>query len=307
MSVEKVLLLYYHRVNDLINDFNLLCVNQENFRQQMLFLKNNYEILRFEERWENHKEGVIVTFDDGYLDNLENAVPILEELDIPATIFVTTGNLYNQSEFWWDELEDILLVGEDSPKSFQLDDEIYACEWKTDTLSHRKNCYKSLHFLMKNCISIEKREKWLKILWRWKGKKSYAADEHMTLSDRHLRMLAMSDIITIGAHTVSHPSLARLSFEEQEKEIISSIKEIERITNRKIDIFSYPFGRWKNDYNEETLQICRTAGIKKAASTNPGVWKKNCNSLQIPRNCVRNWNLFEFEAKIEEYWNGVDI
>lgn len=57
MENEKVLLLYYHRVNDLRDDNNQLCVTVENFRQQMLFLKNHYDILKFESDWINSRGG----------------------------------------------------------------------------------------------------------------------------------------------------------------------------------------------------------------------------------------------------------
>lgn len=302
MNEEKVLLLYYHRVNDLTNDFNMLCVNQENFRQQMLFLKNNYEVLRFEEDWEKHDKGVVVTFDDGYLDNFEKAVPILEELDIPATIFVTTEKLQSNNIFWWDELEGVLLTGEHFPVSFRIEYEKSTLEWRTETFSQRKNCYKALHFLMKNCITSEKRRVWLDLLWKWKNRVDFAFDKYQTLSEMQLRELSMSKMITIGAHTISHPSLARLSYAEQEKEIVESIKMLERMTDKNVEIFSYPFGNRGSDYNDDTLMICEKAGIKKAATTNPGLWKKDCDALQIPRNCVRDWTLAEFEVKINDYW-----
>ena len=95
------------------------------------------------------------------------ALEILEELDIPATIFVTTENLYSSNIFWWDELEEALLVGECFPKYFRIEYEKSTLEWKTETFSQRKNCYKALHFLMKNCIPSEQRSVWLDLLWKW--------------------------------------------------------------------------------------------------------------------------------------------
>lgn len=302
MNKGKILVLYYHRVNDLKQDFNLLSVNPENFRQQMLFLKNNYDIYRFEDDWEKNAKGVVVTFDDGYLDNLEYAVPILEELEVPATVFVTTGSLLRSREFWWDELEDILLDGSDIPELLRLEDDLCSCEWKTDTWAHRINCYRAIHFLMKDCISAEKREIWLDNFQKWKGERISKYNVNATLNCKQLRKLAQSKCITIGAHTITHPCLAALHYEEQEKEIIDSIKMIESIIDKKVVCFSYPFGLWERDYSEETMQICQKAGIQKAAATDKGVWTEQCNSLQIPRNCVRNWNLFEFEIEVENFW-----
>lgn len=245
--------------------------------------------------------GVVVTFDDGYLDNFTNALPILEELKIPAVFFITTGNIKLQNDFWWDELEQILLVDDTIPDMLNLKDEKYAASWKTDTFSHRKNCYRALHFLMKNCISVHQREQWLKNLWEWKGiegRRSIPA----TVSKENIKKMSESEFASIGAHTVSHAALGRMDYKEQEKEIISSIQTLERITGRSIDIFSYPFGRFQNDYNEDTVEICKKAGIKKAVTTENGIWTPECSAWQIPRNIVRDWRLWEYEAAIREYW-----
>lgn len=104
------------------------------------------------------------------MDNLTYALPILEELQIPATVFVSTGTLSNVRELWWDELETLLLDDGNYSNVFQLQDDIYNCEWKTDTYEFRLNCYKALHFLIKNYVNPSKREKWLEQLWKWRGK-----------------------------------------------------------------------------------------------------------------------------------------
>ena len=89
MGKNRVLVLYYHRVNVSEMDYNLLCVSPIRFRQQMLYLKNNYQIVRFEDDWNSlDTDAVAVTFDDGYLDNLTYAVPVLEELEVPADLLI---------------------------------------------------------------------------------------------------------------------------------------------------------------------------------------------------------------------------
>ena len=65
MKQNRVLVLYYHRVNILENDYNLLCVSPIKFRQQMLYLKHNYQIVRFEDDWSLlDSDAVVITFDD---------------------------------------------------------------------------------------------------------------------------------------------------------------------------------------------------------------------------------------------------
>lgn len=298
-----MLTLYYHRINILNPDFNLLCVSPIIFRQQMLYLKKNYPIVRFEEDWTllDH-DAVAITFDDGYRDNLEVALPILEELDIPATIFISTGTMEQDRELWWDELERLLLVGKDFPRGFLLNDTEFGCYWNTETYEYRKNCYNALHYLMKNYVGVKKRDNWLQQLWKWRGLEREARKENLTVSAEDCRRLADSKVISLGAHTVSHPSLGSMDRETQEKEIKTSIDTLSEIVQREIILFSYPFGSPHRDFNRDTIDICFDAGICKAASTEDALWTPDVNPYRVPRRVVRNWGLDEFEHKISGYW-----
>ena len=112
---SPVIILIYHRVTDLPADPEMLAVSPDNFRLHMKFLKQQFGIVRFEEEWTNvQKPAVAITFDDGYADNVLEALPILEEIGVPATFFVSTGRIGSGREFWWDRLEGILLQDGDS-------------------------------------------------------------------------------------------------------------------------------------------------------------------------------------------------
>lgn len=303
MKEKKVLVLYYHRINSLERDTNCLCVSPYKFRQQIKYLKRNFIIPRFEEDWTLlDGAGVVITFDDGYLDNYQNALPILEELDIPATVFVSTGTMEQKRELWWDELEYLLLEGENIPAMFHLYDEIYEYIWRTDTYEMRLNCYWSLHFLIKNCISVEKRNEWFEQLWNWREKDFAARKTHLTLGKSSCIELAESKLITIGGHTVSHPSLAKLGIEDQRKEIKLSLEYLSELLSREIDVFSFPFGGRQTDYNQYTIEICKEFGIRKAATTQRGLWDRKMGNYTIPRNGVKNCDLFEFKDMIERLW-----
>lgn len=303
MGKNRVLTLFYHRINDLENDFHQLCVSPENFRHQIQYLKSNYQILRFEEDWTlTDSDAVVITFDDGYLDNLEYAVPILEELEAPATIFISTGTMDQSRELWWDELEYLLFRGDNIPPYFQLIDNEFGYRWNTDTLEYRKNCYMSLHYLMKYFVGLDKRENWLKQLWDWRGLKRNPRRENLTLSKEQCKKLGESKMISVGAHTVSHPALAALSKREQEIEIKTSIDILSDVLKQRITLFSFPFGSYGTDFNEDSIEICRNYGILKATSTNSALWDFSVSSYKIPRKVVRNWDILEFDKRIKEYW-----
>ena len=135
---SPIIILLYHRVTDLPADPEMLAVSPENFRRHMEFLKQQFRIVRFEEDWSNLQEpAVAITFDDSYADNVLEALPILEEVGVPATFFVSTGRIGTDKEFWWHQLEGILLRdGEFSPR-FELHDSSYGQVWSTETFEQR--------------------------------------------------------------------------------------------------------------------------------------------------------------------------
>lgn len=102
-------ILLYHRIATSNNDPYQLCVSPENFRKQIKHLKENFRVIPLVQLVQEIKakkiknNSVVITFDDGYIDNLDNALPILEEFKIPATIFLTAGHIVKNEPFFWDE------------------------------------------------------------------------------------------------------------------------------------------------------------------------------------------------------------
>lgn len=89
---QPVVVLTYHRVAVLRDDPEQLAVSSDRFRRQLEFLRSNYPILRFDEPWgKPERMSFVITFDDGYADNLTAALPILREFDCPAAFFICAG------------------------------------------------------------------------------------------------------------------------------------------------------------------------------------------------------------------------
>lgn len=302
---KKVNVLYYHRVYDMKDDINLLCVTPAKFEQQLRYLKRNYDILRFGEDWNNcDGKGVVITFDDGYMDNFKYALPILEELEIPAVVFVSAGMLENTRGFWWDELQSLILNESNQLKTIYISDDKYGCNWDISSYEKKLNCYYAIHHLMKSFIGPGIRDQWFQQLEEQCGMKGDVREHFRTLDRQSCSALADSEYITIGAHTMTHSSLARMNIDDQREEIVNSKNYLEALLHKEIDMFSYPFGGKGVDYDEDTIQICKQVGIKKAAATIPGVWESESSNYEIPRNVVRNWGMSEFEYRIKSYWNS---
>ena len=109
------------------------------------------------------------------------------------------------------------------------------------------------------------------------------------MTDTEIQQLAAGDLVEVGAHTVTHPVLAQLSREEQQKEIRDSKQALEQVVNRPVTSFAYPFG-CRSDYTSDTVTAVREAGFQCAASNYPGLIRPRADRFQLPRYVVRNWD-----------------
>lgn len=278
--------LMYHRVcNPQDNPWKII-TSLENFEQHVRFLKNNYPILRFGDDCSNIQcPSVVITFDDGYKDNLVNALPVLEKYEVPATVFVSTGILKDGERFWWDRLENIF-------------SHIGGCDGINILGEHftGKELLKAHKFLYK--LSAQEKDKALLAVERDLSiEKQRRTTSAQGLSVEELKKLADSPFISIGAHTVTHSSLIYENARMQEWEIRESKKTLEQITGRTVDTFSYPLG----DYNGDIIDILKRSAFARAATIVNGLWYRQSN-YEIPRNMVMDYNIQEFERFMRYTW-----
>jgi peptidoglycan/xylan/chitin deacetylase (PgdA/CDA1 family) len=265
------LILGYHRVADVTQDVYEICVTPRHFAEQMEALSKVARPVGLRELVECLKSGsvppkaVAVTFDDGYVDSLYEAKPILERYAVPATIFVCTG--YAGKEFWWDELDRLvkssqaelgalrLEVGKKPFLSHQLNGSLKA------GLESRGRFRQALyHFLL--ALDADEQEQAMASIRNWSGVVSNEMAAR-TMTHNELVQLAVGRLIDIGAHTRFHPMLPWLPLERQREEIVSSKYELEGILGRKVDGFAYPNGRATDD----AKRIVREAGFTHACTS----------------------------------------
>jgi peptidoglycan/xylan/chitin deacetylase (PgdA/CDA1 family) len=298
---QPVVILLYHRVNTLPPGPHFLSVTPDNFRGQLLFLKKNFDIVRFDEDWSGLKKpAVVITFDDSYADNLFEALPVLEEVVVPATFFVSTSIIGTTKEFWWDELERIVLGDWPFSGRFELVDSNFGRVWTTGSVSRRNRLYRDIYPLMKK-IDPARRHSWLTQLRRWAQAGEELRESNRAMTVEELRRLGQSPWVTMGAHTVSHPQLSSLPAAEQRKEIEDSKKQLESWLGREVTVFSYPFGG-RRDYTRETVDVCRESGFAKAAAAFHGQAHKWTDPFQIPRQPIRNWSVSLFSRQLKRFW-----
>lgn len=317
----SAIVLCYHRVAKLDTDPQLLSVTPKNFGDQLQVLKQLYPVARLR-NWRSDqrklpRRRVIITFDDGYADNFYQALPLLQEADCPATIFITAGKINDNKEFWWDDLERLILAPTQVPEALCLKINGVFRSWNLGSSSAngqtrdewnvlleqaktpRQTAYVDLCLLLRSVDEIE-RERILNELCSWANLKSAGRSSHRPLTTSELCALASNDLIDIGAHTVSHPSLAALAAPAQQLEIKRSKVILEAIISRPVHTFSYPFGG-HDDYNVKTINLVRNAGFDVACANYPGSADYMKDRYQLPRFVVRNWDGDQFAKTIRSW------
>jgi peptidoglycan/xylan/chitin deacetylase (PgdA/CDA1 family) len=301
---RPVIVLLYHRVVDLPADPEELSVSPQHFRQQLAYLRQHFRIVRFDEDWRQLQEpAVALTFDDGYADNLLEALPLLEEFEIPATFFINAEPLFSGQFFWWHRLEALLLDTGPYPARFKLKDSRYGRSWDTSSPELRQDLYARLGMRLRR-LEPDRREDWLRQFEAWAGPNTQPPDQrHRALTSSEVTQLAASPQATIGAHTVTHTALSALPLAQQREEIFSSKAVLEKLLGKPVTTFSYPYGR-KCEFNRASRELCREAGFLRAAANFPGQVHRWTDPMQIPRHLVRNWDGETFVQKLKGFWTG---
>jgi peptidoglycan/xylan/chitin deacetylase (PgdA/CDA1 family) len=304
----------YHRVAELPSDPFSLAVSPQHFAEHLEALRKYGRPTSLRQLTQTLQHGkrphraIVVTFDDGYTDNLYNAKPLLERYDFPATAFVTTGHIGERREFMWDELERLLLRPGRLPEtlsmkvqgsarewtlgeaaSYSEDDYQRHRRWKTeerDDPSARHTLFRSLHRLLKPLPESEQQSS-LDQLLAWSGATASGRETHRTMTADEVRRLAEGGLVEIGSHTVTHPALSALTLDRQRHEILQSKAHLEEILGDPVRSFAYPFGG-TSDYTAETVGILRESGYTSACSNFPGIVRADTDLYQLPRIDVRD-------------------
>jgi peptidoglycan/xylan/chitin deacetylase (PgdA/CDA1 family) len=314
------IVLLYHRIAELASDPQCLCVTPRHFAQHLDVIAEHGvpmtldALIRAAQDHALPHGAVAVTFDDGYEDNLRCAAPLLEHARVPATVFVCTGPLGGDREFWWDELERLLLRPGLLPQHLRLQvgdslrhwDLTGAREWsELDCARHRSwtvideecptprhRAYLELGHQLRS-VPGAVRERVLNELALLSGMPGEVRPTHRPLRADEIAQLGRSRHITIGSHTHSHSSLAGLSPGEQRREIASAKHQLEELTGQTVGALAYPFGG-DGDVSDCATRVAREEGVTMACTTRPDSVRAATPPYRIPRVAVRDWTRSQF-------------
>jgi peptidoglycan/xylan/chitin deacetylase (PgdA/CDA1 family) len=283
------LILGYHRIHASTSDGYDISVSPENFAEHLSVLQKYTRPIALSVLVQHLRAGsipkksVAVTFDDGYVDNLRHARPLLEKYDVPATVFVCTG--YMGREFWWDELDRLIRSSPSEPYAFHLQLGKKLFRWdqikgrpESGPPKVRGQFRQALYHFMLS-LAAEDQERVLDVVRNWAGMPSLEDPATRSMDQDEILQLAEGGLIEIGAHTRHHPMLAELSIPEQKYEIATSKKDLEDLLGKSIAGFAYPNGM----VTPRAKQFVREAGYAYACTSLHDVVRPRSDFFELTR------------------------
>jgi peptidoglycan/xylan/chitin deacetylase (PgdA/CDA1 family) len=205
------------------------------------------------------------TFDDGYRDNRDYALPVMREFNAPFTLFVTSDFAEGCGQLWWIALERVIA------KANSLEVTIGGTPTRFDatTVAGKNAAFERLHDWLRALPEFElKRE--IDALCARHGVDQAAICTDLCMSWSELKEFAADPLVTIGAHSITHCNLAKQSEETAMFELRESRSRIEGQVEKDVVHLAYPYGD-RMAAGPREFALARTAGYKTAVTTRPGM------------------------------------
>jgi peptidoglycan/xylan/chitin deacetylase (PgdA/CDA1 family) len=276
----RLSILIYHRVLREPDPIfpNELCAVR--FDQQLGWLKQLFNVLPLDEaiaRLQTDSlpaRAACITFDDGYADNAEVALPLLWRHRLTATFFIATGFL-DGGRMWNDTLiESVRRARGDVLDLTRLGLGAYAIP----TPEARRAAIDALIRAHKY-LPQEQRSEQVEAIRETVGE---VLPDNLMMRSSQVRELRAAGM-TVGAHTVTHPILARLDAAAAQREIAAGREALEAIMGAPVSLFAYPNGKPGEDYAPEHVEMVKSLGYRAAVSTAWGAAQRGCDPYQLPR------------------------
>ncbi len=276
----RLSILIYHRVLPTADALQPGAVDAEAFEMQMWTVSEYFRVLPLEEALTRLQAGSLparaacITFDDGYVDNHDVALPILRRLGLHATFFIATGELGGGC-MWNDSI--IEAVRRAAPPVLDLSSASLGVH-HVGTPAARADVAARLIAAVKH-LPAEERARKVAAVVRAVGQ---PLPNDLMMTRAQVRALYAAGM-GIGAHTVSHPILTRIDLQTARTEIADGRDDLEALVGARVPLFAYPNGRPGRDYAAEHVALVRDLGFSGALSTAWGVATRACDRYQIPR------------------------
>jgi peptidoglycan/xylan/chitin deacetylase (PgdA/CDA1 family) len=292
------MILCYHRVAEGSDDPFQLCVSPGNFAAHLDEIARHGEPSTLAERHlPSRRPRVVVTFDDGYVDNLTHALPIAEAKGVPITVFVTSKAVGGQQGFWWDRLGTLLGSRPSGINEIHL-----PTDEGTVSIRVGSSLREDLQSVRRHLLPLPVAEihRVLDAVSEEWGTSAASPPDARTLTPSELTQLARSDTVTIGAHTTDHVRLRGLPAQEQRETISASKHDLEALSGRAISHFAYPYGG-PDSFDDNSVDAVRQSGFETACTTIPANARSTSDPHKLPRRLVMNWGRLRFRVSLERW------
>lgn len=268
----------YHRIlkHDETDPFDFgLGVNQRHFDEHLAFFRERFHVCTVQEGLAISEDGrwpdrplLSITFDDGYLDNIELALPLLEKHGCPATFFICTSPILEGYPFWWD-----LVMASATERN--------GAHWQSLLASLNIRSEKNAKIELQKALGYLWSLSYADILAHIDVDRAYKEGLDRLCPKRmqkhHVKRLADQGM-EVAAHTHHHPNLTKELDEMIHHEIVYSKALLEDWTGHSIKGFAAPHGF----VDDRVKRLCSEQGMVYAASTDPGA-----NQLLNPYHLAR--------------------
>ncbi|MEM7281153.1 MAG: polysaccharide deacetylase family protein [Pseudomonadota bacterium] len=286
-SSRKLVILKYHRVLTAPDRLQPGEIDKSGFEAHVSVLSKFFNVLTVADASQKLQTGslparaVCITFDDGYADNHDVALPILKSYGVKATFFIATG--YLDGGIMWNDrvIEAVRQCHTESIDANEFDLGVLPLTNDPERLSAIKSLLGAFKYLEQ-----PERSDAVETFCAKTGFEFYPSDSPM-MSREHVKVMA-SEGMEIGGHTVTHPILARVDDELAESEIRVGKEELEDLLQLEVASFAYPNGSPAQDYDERHTAMARRAGFASAVSVKWSVARQGCDLFQIPR--IWSWD-----------------
>jgi len=305
-----------YQIRNAALDGNL--VHADSLRQQLQLLKKRYRVIAPQDflRWTQGEmslppRSILLTCDDALQNTLTEMVPVLRELDLTCLFFATGASAdETPSMLWYEELY-LMLLNADEPVSFKLPEAGISVSSvgprvAPDTHSYWWNsvgCLSQFDGKVRRAFLDQIRDQ-LRLSEDWRERfleNSAAASRFLMLDRAGLKQLAAAGM-TIGAHSLSHPILARAPDDMAWREISESRTLLETIVGQTIWAFGFPFGNAAT-VSRRDVRLAEQAGFRSAFMNAGGGLGAKIDPFAVPRvHVTGDMNLYEFEAHVAGFY-----
>lgn len=250
----------------------LLEITPEFLRATLSYLKaENIDIIPLDDlprRLKAPKTGrrfACLTFDDGYRDNRDVALPILREFDAPATVYVASDFAAGRGRLWWVALERLIAANDRITVAIDGDDQ----HFEMTTVEGKHAAFARLNGWV---VAQADDRAAVRAVGEWCARHCVDSDgigSELCMSWDELRAFAADPLITLGAHTVTHCNLAKQDEATARAEMADSRERIAAALGREVRHFAYPYG-YRSAAGSREFALAEALGFTTAVTTRPG-------------------------------------